>query len=152
MPHIRGTIEIARPIEVVFDVVADQTTEPSFNPQMVRSERVTPGPVGEGSRFRATAWSAGREVPMTIELVDYGRPYHLGVLTSVDGTIIDGTIDFAPCAGGGTRMTWDWEVRTLGRVRLLAPLVGWLGGRQERRVWSGLKRHLEAQVVPPAGV
>ena len=32
---------------------------------------------------------------MTSELVDYGRPHHLGVLTSVDGTIIDGTLDFA---------------------------------------------------------
>ncbi|MFC4784834.1 SRPBCC family protein [Nocardioides sp. MAHUQ-72] len=143
---MRGHIDIARPVEDVFDTVADQTREPTYNPGMVSSQQVTPGPVGEGSRFRAVARTAGREVPMTIELVDYLRPHHLGVLTSVDGTIIDGTIDFVPCAGG-TRMCWDWDIRTTGRVRALGPLIGYLGRRQERRIWSSLKRQLERDGV-----
>ncbi|WP_219635638.1 SRPBCC family protein [Nocardioides ungokensis] len=78
MTHVRGHIDIAASVETVFDVVADQTNEPTYNPGMVSSEMVTPAPLGEGSRFRAVARSAGREVPMTIELVEYGRPHHLG--------------------------------------------------------------------------
>ena len=81
---------------------------------------------------------------MTSELVDYQRPHHLGVLTSVDGTIIDGTLDFVP-PPAGTRMTWDWDVRTTGRLRMLGPVVALLGRRQERRVWGSLKAHLEQQ-------
>ena len=147
MTHVRGHIDIASPMEAVFDFVADQANEPTYNPGMVSSEMVTPGPVGEGSRFRAVARSAGRQVPMTIELVDFGRPEHLGVLTSLDGTIIDGTLDFAPCPGG-TRMTWDWDVRTTGLVRYAGPLIGYLGRRQERQVWAGLKQHLEGLPAP----
>ena len=146
MTHVRGHLDIAAPVETVFDVVADQTNEPTYNPGMVSSEMVTPGPLGEGSRFRAVARSAGREVPMTIELVEYGRPHHLGVLTSVDGTIIDGTLDFAPCPGG-TRMTWDWDVRSTGRLRYAGPVIGYLGRRQEHRIWVGLKRRLESVPV-----
>jgi hypothetical protein len=140
--RIRGSIEIACPVEVVFATVADQTLEPSYNPRMLRSEKVTPGPVGAGTRFRAVARMAGRDLPMTVETMDFRPPHHLGVLSAVDGTVIDGTIDFAPCPSG-TRMSWDWEVHQAGSARALAPLVLFLGRRQERRVWSGLKRHLE---------
>lgn len=144
MTHVRGHIDIAAPLETVFDVVADQTNEPAYNPAMVRSEMVTPGSVGEGSRFHAVARTGGREVPMTIELVDYARPHHLGVLTAVDGGIIDGTMDFVPCPGG-TRMSWDWDVRTSGGLQVLSPLVALMGRRQERRIWTALKRRLEAR-------
>ena len=142
MPRVRGSIDIARPVEAVFDTVADQTNEPTYNRAMVRCEKVVPGPVGEGSRFRALMRTAGREVPMTCELVDYARPHHLGVLTCVDGTMIDGTMDFVP-SPVGTRMSWDWDVRTLGWLRLIGPLVAWLGRRQERRIWGALKQRLE---------
>jgi hypothetical protein len=145
MTYVRGHIDIASPLETVFDVVADQTNEPAYNPAMVRSQMMTPGPVGEGSRFHAVARAAGREVPMTVELVDFGRPHHLGVLTAVDGTIIDGTMDFVPCPGG-TRMSWDWDVRTSGGLKLLSPLVALMGRRQERRIWTALKDRLEARL------
>ena len=147
MARVRGCIHIACPVEIVFDAVADQSREPSYNRRMIRSEMTTPGPVGEGSRFRAVARTAGRVVPMTVELVDYLRPHHLGVLTSVDGTIIDGTIDFTPTATG-TRMSWDWDVLPEGRMRAVSPLVVLLGHLQERRVWSALKRHLERTASP----
>jgi hypothetical protein len=129
-------------VEVVFATVADQTQEPRYNPRMLRSEKVTPGPVGAGTRFRAVARLAGRELPMTVETMDFQPPHHLGVLSAVNGTVIDGTLDFEPLPGG-TRMTWDWEVHQLDSARVLAPLVLFLGRRQERQVWSGLKRHLE---------
>ena len=45
--------------------------------------------------------------------------------------------------GDGTVMSWDWQVRPRGWMRMLGPLVGALGGRMERRIWTGLKRQLE---------
>ena len=38
MAKITGEITIRRPVEVVFDYVADQTNEPDYNPTMVRAE------------------------------------------------------------------------------------------------------------------
>src|SRR5439155_744515 len=49
----------------------------------------------------------------------------------------------------GTRMRWSWQVETPGAMKLLAPLVGRMGRRQERRVRTSLKRPLEGQ--SPAG-
>jgi hypothetical protein len=45
----------------------------------------------------------------------------------------------------GTRMRWSWRVETPAAMRPLAPLVAWLGRRQERRVWGGLKQLLEEE-------
>jgi len=39
MAKIEGEIVIGRPVEEVFDFVADQSNEPQYNPQMVRAER-----------------------------------------------------------------------------------------------------------------
>ena len=62
MAGIEGEIIIARPVDVVFDYVADQSNEPQYNPQMVRPEKITAGPVGKGTRFRSAVTSMGRNV------------------------------------------------------------------------------------------
>lgn len=46
-------------------------------------------------------------------------------------------------------MRWAWQVETRGAMRLAAPLVGWMGRRQERTVWSGLKHLLEESTTSP---
>jgi len=50
MAKIEGEIVISRPVDVVFDYVADQSHEPQYNPHMVRAEKITAGPVGKGTR------------------------------------------------------------------------------------------------------
>ena len=45
MPHVVGEIVINRPVEQVFDFVADERNEPRFNPKMLTVEKATPGPV-----------------------------------------------------------------------------------------------------------
>lgn len=44
-------------------------------------------------------------------------------------------------------MRWSWDVRPRGALKLLTPLVGLLGRRQERAIWSELKRVLEARAA-----
>jgi hypothetical protein len=60
MTFIEGEITIARPAETVFDFAADQRNEPRYNPRMVRAEKVTGGPVGNGTVFRSAVRAAGR--------------------------------------------------------------------------------------------
>lgn len=40
-------------------------------------------------------------------------------------------------------MRWAWDVLPKGMAKLLTPLVGVVGRRQERACWTGLKRYLE---------
>ena len=51
MARIEGAIVIGRPLDVVFDYVADQSNEPRYNPRIVRTEKTSQGPVGRGARF-----------------------------------------------------------------------------------------------------
>ena len=74
MARIEGEIVIGRPVNVVFDYVADQGNEPQYNLRMVRAEKITAGPVGKGTRFRPAAASLGRTAEMLIECTGYNRP------------------------------------------------------------------------------
>jgi hypothetical protein len=60
---------------------------------------------------------------------------------------IAGTLTFDPVPGG-TRMRWAWVVRPKGASRLLTPLISWIGRRQERAIWAGMKRYLETRPQP----
>jgi len=141
MVKIRGETVIARPVEDVFDFVADERTE--IQPvHMVRAEKVTPGPVAKGTRRLATIESRGRPLDMAMEVTDYTRPRRLASTTSMSTAEIRGVVTFEPDPAG-TRMRWSWDLKPKGFLKFLAPVIGRLGRRQEEEVWAGLKRYLE---------
>ncbi len=111
MAKIEGEILIGRPVEEVFDFVADSRNEPSFNPAMAGVELLTPPPIGRGTRFRARMGRAGR--PMLAELTEFDRPRRLGSRTSSSMMQTSGALTFAPDRDG-TVMSWDWQVRPKG--------------------------------------
>ena len=59
----------------MFDAVADERTEPRYNPHVRDVTLLIPEPLGVGTRFRAEAVTAGRPAPMTIECTGYDRPH-----------------------------------------------------------------------------
>lgn len=147
MASIAGEIVIGCPVDEVFDYVADQSNEPQYNPHMIRAEKITPGPVGRGTQFRSAVASMGRTTEMLIECTAYHRPTQLRSTTTMAQADISYTLTFEP-ATAGTRMRWSGQVRPKGFFRLLGPVVTWLGMRQEQRIWTSMKHHLEAA---PAG-
>jgi hypothetical protein len=74
MARIEGELVIHRPVDEVFDVVADECNVPGYNPGIRRAEKLSPGSIGRGTRFRAEAVTLGRTVGMTIEYTAYERP------------------------------------------------------------------------------
>jgi uncharacterized protein YndB with AHSA1/START domain len=131
MARISGRIRIAAPVERVFDTAADSRNEPSFNPAMTGVELLTPLPIGLGTRFRARMGKAGGE--MLVELTEFDRPHRLSSRTASSMMETTGGLTFA-AEGDGTVKGW---------MRMLGPLAGALGGRMERRIWTGLKHQLE---------
>jgi len=140
--RIEGAIVIARTPEDVFDFVADERNEPQYNPRMTRADKVTPGPIGVGTRFHSVMTGVGRAADMTIEFTGFERPRRLASRTDLSSMGIHGVLLFEP-VDGGTRMRWIWDLEPRGMLRLLGPLVRRMGERQERRIWTELKRVLE---------
>jgi hypothetical protein len=141
--QIEGTTVIARQVDDVFDFVADERNEPKYNPRMVRAEKVTPGPIGRGTRWLATIESRGRPLNMKIEVTDYTKPTRLGTVTSMSSAEIFGSVTFESHPEG-TKMRWSWELRPKGVFRLMGPVIARMGRRQETAIWAGLKRYLES--------
>lgn len=143
---IGGTILIERPVGDVFDFVADTRNEPLYNPRMRSVERTSSGPIGVGSRFRCLAAGWGQVAPMTVELTAYDRPHRLASLTRLANMRIEGSLTF-DTVPGGTLMSWRWDVIPQGSMRHLGLLLRWAGNRQERAIWTGLKRLLEGKTA-----
>jgi hypothetical protein len=148
MAHIEGEIIINRLVEEVFDVVADERNEPRYNPRLLWVEKLSSGPVGRGTQYRAATKTIGRPVEMTIEFIDYERPRRLGSLTHMPTMEIQGALTFDPVPEG-TRMRWSWELQPGGVLRLLTPLISRIGRRQEQAIWADFKQYLEAQEGSP---
>jgi uncharacterized protein YndB with AHSA1/START domain len=110
MVRIEGEIAIDRPVDEVFDFVADERNEPRYNPRIHRVAKLTTGPIGQGTRFRAETTTIGRPAGIAIRYTAYQRPRRLGSSIRMSAADIQGTLTFDPAAGG-TRMRWLWDLR-----------------------------------------
>ncbi|MBN9611505.1 MAG: hypothetical protein BGO26_15405 [Actinobacteria bacterium 69-20] len=143
MAHISGEVTIDALVEEVFDLVADERTEPRYNPRIASAEKLSDGPVGEGTRFTAQPKGMGARGQMSIEISQYDRPRRLHNIVRSSYMHVDGTLTFTP-VDGRTLLRWDWNMRLVGPMRVLSPGLALLGPRWERRNWVGLKRFVES--------
>jgi uncharacterized protein YndB with AHSA1/START domain len=143
---VQGDIVINRPIDEVFDFVADERNEPKYNPQMTLAEMVTQGPIGVGSKFHCVMTGA-RAADMTIEYTEFDRPRQLRSTTHISNMDINGTLLSEP-QGQSTKMKWLWNIEPRGFLKLLGPIVRRMGEREELTNWTCLKKVMEAQSQP----
>ena len=152
--HLDGEVTIRRPVEEVFDFVADERNEPLYNHRMNRAQLLSDEPVGPGSRFSAEMKSGGRFVQMVVELTAYERPRRLASSAHLAAMDVSGHLSF-DAVPDGTLMHWVWDVRPKGVLRLLSPGLAVLGRRQEEAVWEELKTALEhdtSDAPPTVGI
>lgn len=72
MGVLRNSIDIARPPAEVFEYCSDQCNELEWTPGPMKScERLTDGPVGLGTRYRAEWSGAGSRI---VEITRYEPP------------------------------------------------------------------------------
>jgi len=84
---------------------------------------------------------------MTVEFIDFVRPTRLASVSTGGGIETIGALSFAP-SGTGTLIRWSWDINLHGLAMVASPVVAWMGRRQERANWSGLKRYLESGEEP----
>ncbi len=139
---ISASTLIERPRRDVFDYVMDVTHDAEWRVGVVEAGFTSEGPLGVGTTGFDRAESRGRELVVEWTVVDY-----------VDGSHARWNLDRGPIRGrggyicedapGGTRFTLEAHVKPGGWFRLLGPIFGMVGRRQNLADVRELKRILE---------
>ena len=120
--HVERTLTVPRPVEVVFDYLADFTHTNDWDPGTVETRR-TSGDGGVGTTYANTSEFMGRKVELTYETITFERPGRLQFRgTNKQATATD-TMTFTKAADGtATEIHYraDFEFGRL--VNLVAPL------------------------------
>jgi len=130
---------IDRPLEEVFDYLADSRNEPRWLPGAERVEKTSDGPVGLGTTFEGTYARAGR---VELTLVAFERP------TAVTFRAHSKIVDFDDAVklsdeNGQTRLEATMTAQPRGVMRLASPLMAKTMRRQFEGNWVHLKTRLE---------
>jgi len=141
MASISGQVFICRPIEDVFDFVADERN--NYDPSVFQTDLLTNGHIGVGTRFRSMSTNRGKTVEMIVEITEFKRPRRLGSSTHLGSMDIHSALVFEPTAEG-TLMQWSSVIKPRGLLNLLSPLIALYGRRQISAIWANLKQTLEA--------
>jgi uncharacterized protein YndB with AHSA1/START domain len=141
--HVKRTqsIEITRSPIDVFAYLTDPDKLATWQ-DAEEVTRLTPGPLGVGTRLREVHKSLGRRRVEITEFVVY-EPGERFEIHMVDGPPLDGRWDFE-ASPAGTRLTFTPLLRVTGVARRLEPLVVLATLVVFRRFHRRLKRAIEA--------
>lgn len=150
MTVIRNSTVLPCTPEEAFDYLPDLRSELEWNPDCKRVDKITDGPVGLGTKFRAQ-WKGSPLVE--VEIVEYERPRRWKAHN--DGPLeIHFTATLEPVAAG-TRLRVDFDARPHGWFRLVFPAFLLFARRAEkanmRRVRQALERRTSASRSERAG-
>lgn len=138
---IRNSVVIRCSPEEAFDYLSDHRAELEWNPKCEVMEKLTDGPVGLGTRYRAK-WKSSPLVEL--ETVAYDRPHSW---TMHNGGPIEVTLTgrFEPVPEG-TRLDADFDPRPHGWFRLVFPIFLLVIRREEKANMGHLRDALERRV------
>jgi carbon monoxide dehydrogenase subunit G len=145
-----GGTTVSRPIDDVFDYLADARNEPDWLPGCLRVEKTSAGPVGLGSTFVGHYRRAGR---VELELVAFERPRRVTFRARARIVGFDDAVDLSE-TDSGTRVDARMTARARGVMRLATPLMARTMRRQFAANWDHLRHALEegpnaASASPP---
>jgi uncharacterized protein YndB with AHSA1/START domain len=134
---------IRRPPEDVFDFCSDLRSELQWNPKAKYVEKLTDGPVGAGTRYRAQ-WANSGSTAVDVVAFDRPRSWETNARARGMGIRFQGTVtDAAP----GARYTATLELHPRGLAWLVAPLALRAMRRQDQRNMHHIREALESGTV-----
>lgn len=150
MPDIiEANVVINRPVETVFDCVADVDSASRWQAELVEVKDVLSRPIGTGTTMTVVLAFLGRHIENVMRVADYA-PNSKFSLTYVSGPLpTEVQFTFEPVHSGSTRVTYrgTWELPAGTIFRLLTPIKP-IFDRMDRRQWQAnldtLKKLLEA--------
>jgi uncharacterized protein YndB with AHSA1/START domain len=115
-----ATVLVDRPIEEVFEFLADGENDKKFSSRVLEITKKTDGPIGEGTVYSSTVKDAGIKTEREFELVVFERPTRLRwrELSNAPVVVPGGGYDLV-AEGAGTKVTLFNELEGRGFGRLI---------------------------------
>ncbi len=127
--------------DAVFDVLADLDQAKAWHPSIVSIEKLTSGPLKEGSTWIETRPMRGKPSPATIKVTQFQRPNAFAIHVDHKMVDLDCTFAITPMKGG-TRV----EYTAVGKGKGLARLFSGMINKQMEKVDGDLLPRLCHQV------
>lgn len=113
---------IAASPQNVFDFMTDPENAPQVVSNVVRSEKITDGPMGVGSKTLETRLTNGKESSMELEVVTWEPPYRYAASGSESGVTVIYHYELKT-EGEGTRVDMEADVTSGILMKLMLPMV-----------------------------
>jgi hypothetical protein len=139
MIEVSESVVIAREPADVFDIAADPERQLEWDAQTLSVEKLTPGPLGRGARYRVKVKGLGI---VEYEFPEFDRPVRFAHRGPVKVGEMYHTFEFEPVPEG-TRLTQAIRAEPRGIGRLLRPVMAPMLRKLVRTLNTELKAHLE---------
>ncbi|MEU0287552.1 SRPBCC family protein [Streptomyces sp. NPDC005908] len=139
-------VDIDRPIEDVFDYLADGRHDPEFSPRVLRMEKSPDGDTHVGTVFHSTVKDAGMRSQRDFEISELTAPTRLRwhEVSHNSITAKEGGYDLEPTADGGTRLRLFNVLEGHGVGKLLLPLAAGASRKDAPAFGRRIKEAVEA--------
>lgn len=145
--HIEESGVIGRPVEKVFDYVADPMNLPQWSGAAVEVRDVqhaSPGKLGEGDTFTLVHTFVGQRIEEHVEVTAYEPNRYVRYCTGGPMPLEVNYI-FEEVPGGGTRLTVSADTQPEGFFNLIGPVFKMAFKRQIGKDLDTLKAILEGR-------
>ncbi|MEU4488655.1 SRPBCC family protein [Streptomyces purpurascens] len=148
--QFEATIEINRPVEAVFDYLADGRNDPQFSPRVLKIERVPDAPTTVGTVFRSTVKDAGMKTAREFRITVLEAPVRIrwAEVSKNSVTASEGGYDLEPVASGGTRVRIFNVLEGHGLGKLLVGLALAAARKDAASFGARIKAAAEAAIQP----
>jgi len=121
----------------LFALWSDLERSVEYSAASIERRKVTPGPIGVGTRYQAVDRWPGRTVAFTVEVTAFEPPRHMAA--SWSGPMAGGwEATFEP-ADGGTDLAFTTRMEPSGLMGLVSPLMRPWAARQLRQFMADFR-------------
>jgi uncharacterized protein YndB with AHSA1/START domain len=135
------TIHLNRPVEQVFAFLMDTGKLSAWQSNLIKTEKITEGPLRAGSRFKEVRRLGRRESEIQAEITAFepNKRFETKTLTKPQVTVSYSL----EAENGGTRLKHKFVMLTSGFMRLLEPLIAGAIKKESASDFETLKHILE---------
>ena len=149
MKRLQQVIEVPRSCADAFRYTANFGLIEQWDPGVTESEKLTPGALSVGSRFRVVVKAGLGVSEMHYTITRFEPPHRVVLEGAGDGIHAVDDIRFTE-AGDGTRIDYTADITLGGLAGKAEVLLGPFLERVGKRAMAGLKKALTLKSTPPA--